>query len=492
MHDQSRSSSGGAIAAVILLLALIVLLVLVGFGAGFIFMFRTMTPVPPPSAPMMTAVPSASTTFGPPSFLRELDNYPLATADIKDTLEAPVLTIGRNKNVYLAFASQTGDKERTLYFTRSTDGGRTFATPRALRKTTIFLSQSHSPEGKQVKRPIRLVPQLVIGGDTLYLGWLEPNVDNSTVLYYVAQSTDNGETFSEPMQVHESSGARPTFTSLAADSQGNLAATWLDHRAGVQQPFASIRLADKDKFDPEVQVYASTEEQGVCPCCPTASIITPDGRVIVAFRNQLDGYRDIYVAEKKLTDEAFGPAQRVVDQPTWKFDGCPHDGPSLVTDGKSLFVGWMDAHTGTPRCYVASRSLEGGVFSAPESLNIATNESQGNIKLCLQSPTALLAVWEENVPTFGGASPSPAGASAAAQSSRHIHTAWKATDNSGTWTPAERLQYRDGVFQSRATVTGSYPQGPFVAWNELDNQGKKIVLGEIMHPAFPFLEAPAP
>lgn len=490
MKPESHSSgSSGALAVVLLLVALIGVLV-VGFGLGF-YLFLARSETLHITTSVMSAPPAAAASGIVELPCEVLAKFPLSSLDIKDTLEAPVLTIDPHKNVVLAYASQTKSDERTLFIARTVPTDRlAFGQEREVRRTAIYSSVSQM-QGKEVKRPVRLVPQLSTAGDRLLLGWLEPNAENTTVFYQLAESTDGGETFGESMRVHASDGARPTFTALVADQQGNIAASWLDRRAGVPQPFASLRVQGEAAFATEAQVYSSPEEKGICPCCPTAALLTPDGRVIVAFRNQLDGYRDIYLAERKLTgDEGFGEPQRVVADPTWKFDGCPHDGPSLATDGQSLFVGWMDAHAGSPRCYVASRPLAGGAFSPPKTL---PGDTAGNLKLAMDSSGTLHAVWEVTEPAK-----EELVESTAEQKQEHDQTAtgsskaiYYATCWRNTWSDARALVPQAGVFQSRptiavlnadsqSTVPGAVRPGTaFVAWNELDESGKNVVVVKV-------------
>ncbi len=491
MNHESRSSNGGAIVAALLLLALIVL---VGAGVGFFFVgsSQTTTVFPMSSGPVASVV-ADPILITPPAEV--LATFPLATLDIKDTLEAPTLAIDAQGDLLLAFASQTKADERTLYLAQTTKAdGYAFAQPvqpRELRRTAIYTSVSQM-RGKEVKRALRLVPHLATSGERVLLSWMEPNADNTTVFYQVAESTDGGATFGEPLRMHASDGARPTFTALNADAQGNVAASWLDNRAGIQQPFASVRLAGEAAFNTESQVYASPEDKGVCPCCPTASLITPDGRLIVAFRNQLAGFRDIYVVERKLTgDEGFGEPQRVLADPTWTFDGCPHDGPSLATDGTTLFVGWMDAHTGSPRCYVASRPLAGGAFTSPEQL---PGDPAGCLQLAMDSSGTLHAVWEVTVadlevasqPATADAAPAQEEA-AAKEEAGHKHGAptgsskaiYYAQRNQEGWNEAVPLAPREGAFQSRATLVIAPSSQVIVAWNELDEQGKRVVVAKV-------------
>lgn len=464
MNDNPRSSDGNGAIAVIFLIVLI-LLGLVGLGAGFFFVGRsTATVMQAPTA--QKAATLAATPFTPAT------SFDLSSLDIKDTLEAPAIAVTASGHVLVAYASQVSDDQRALFLTRSTDAGRTFPPPQQFRQTKIYHSVSQT-NGKEVKRAVRLLPQLASGGGKVFLGWLEPNADNTNIYYYVAESTDEGVTFGEPMRVHESEGARPNFISLAADEHGNVAASWLDTRAGIKQPFAAVKLAGEAAFQPETQVYSSPNESGVCPCCSTAVVISPDGEVIVAFRNQLDGYRDIYVASRKLAaDSEFGPAVPVVEKPTWKFDGCPHDGPALAIHNSQLYVAWMDASLGQPTCFRSSSPLAKLQFAPATRLASSAADPQGNAKL-VSSEAGISVVWEKSIADGSSTEPAnPAGAhdhGAAPGSARAIYFESPMQPSRIVAPPSP------GVYQSRPAI--AYVSGVVIlAFNQLDDQGKRVVI----------------
>jgi hypothetical protein len=491
MNYERSDSGGGAIVAAVLILILVVVLGVAGLGFGFFYLTKPMissvsnSPAPPPIALASGQTIAPRTTI--------LAQYPLAAQDVKDTLEAPSVAIDSAGHTYLAYASQTGDAERTLFLARFDPQGHALDhEPIAVRKTAIYTSVS-TLRGKEIKRSLRLLPKLAVSDAKVILGWIEPNPENTTVVFYVAESADQGATFGAPIQVHKSLGARPTFIALAASPQGDIAASWLDNRAGIQQPFASVKPHDAAEFNPEAQVYASVGEQGVCPCCPTATLITNDGRQIVAFRNQLEGVRDMYVAERPLAAEAFGAPQAVRAEPTWKFDGCPHDGPSLATDATHLYISWMDASLGATHCFVAARPLAGGDFDAPLDLDsLRTPATQGNASLAALPGGGVLAVWEETESSENSPLPEkqhPAEAShghphASADSSSHrliYMAALRAADQGVSRSTPEHL-FANGSFQTRPIVAVGPDGSAAIAWNDLNEHGKQVVLVRLPSP----------
>ena len=221
-------------------------------------------------------------------------------------------------------------------------------------------------------------------------------------------SQDAGATFGPAYPVHQSQEANPTFTALGVGPDAQLACAWLGGPDG-QQPFAAIRRAGQKTFEKERLIYAGENGKGVCPCCATAVAFAPDGTLYVAFRNISDGYRDIAVSRLRPGQSTFEGPFPVLEH-TWKFNGCPHDGPSLAVIGDTLHIAWMDARSGPQRCYYARAKLADMKFEARE-LNAGAPGTQGNAKLFADHSGNLHAVWEESI----GVEPAATNAHAAHQ-----------------------------------------------------------------------------
>jgi len=447
--------------ATVLIVVGLVTVCVVGFSAGFLLNrrmpanVRYQPPAPAPSGPLA----ATSTRFA------------LSDADRKETLETPSLAAGPAGRVYLAWASQTGPAERTLYLARSTDAGETFGEPQPIAKTTIHEDVS-SMRGKQVKRAMRMLPHLAVRNDDIHLGWVEANEDNSAVRYVVAHSTDGGATFGSPQQVHQGEKARSTFTAMTLGPDGTLVCSWIDNRNGVQQPFAAIKRPGSDTFAAEQMVYAGGKGKGICPCCPTSCVVDAQGNVNVAFRNQLDGFRDIYLGHLGKSETDFAEAQPVVT-PRWTFDGCPHDGPSLAIADDRLQVAWMDARNDVPRVYFANGSLDGSSFQE-EKVDAESTGSQGHPSLAVAADGDVHLVWDASdavEPPAGhnhGKSEAPI-----AGSSRRIMYAVK---RGNTPIVGQAIAPVAEGFQTRPKVAVADDGKVYVSWGELTTEGKSAVV----------------
>jgi hypothetical protein len=384
--------------------------------------------------------------------------FPLSSFDVKDTHETPELAVAPDGRLLLAWPSQTGEGERTLYLTSSTDRAASFAEPRKLATSGISKSVSQM-HGKTVTRERKMAPHLAATGSRVVLAWTTAKPDGSDTRLVLAESTDSGATFTEPTPVHGSDAGKPTFTWLAITPAGSVACSWLDSRAKVQQTYAAVRPIGGQTFSPEVLVHAGQDGKGVCPCCPTNAAFAPDGSLFVAFRNVDAGYRDIAISRLKPGATAFEPPVSVVP-PTWKFDGCPHDGPSLAFTGDTVHVTWMDSHGGKPRCYYGKAKLADRTFETRE-LNPAAAGTQGNAKLVADATGGLHAIWEESL-----------GEASAGRAVRYAYSA-KAD---GTFTEPRTLDEQPGKFQTRPAITVSPTGDVFAAWNELSDAGKAVAV----------------
>jgi len=444
-----------------LVLVALVALAAVAAATAFVLLSPRATECPPPLPPDAPLPPAESA----------VQSFALTAADAKETMEAPALATDGAGNVFLAWASRTGENERTLFVARSEGARGAFAAPALVTKSAVYKAVSQM-KGQTVAREVKMAPHLVSADRGAHLAWTEALPNGTGVRSVVAHSAD-GRAFGAPVAFNDGTQSRSTFTALAAAPNGALLASWLDNRNGPQQCFAALRKPGAATFEPATQVHAGEPGKGVCPCCPTAALVGADGTLYVAFRNVSNGFRDIFVGAKKAGSEVFDVVPVV--PPTWTFNGCPHDGPSLARVGDTLHVAWMDARTGTQRCYHASANLIDMKFGAARELNADGPGSQGNPQLFADAAGTLHAVWEESL----GAEPAAAGAGhkhepAAPQAGAGGRAIVYRSFANGAFGPARAVAAKPGAFQSRPALTGAPAGEIVVAWNELGETGKTV------------------
>ncbi len=472
-------------------LALVVVLAgVLGLAVGGLRHARRAVPAPivahDVAKPPVESGSSHAMVPAPASARRE---FLLLPADVTADRETPALAVDSEGRLLMAWASQTGELERTLYLARSSDGGAHFEPPVPWRKVPIYRYTSKGRAGGGgMTYSTHVLPRLASAGSEINLGWVEAIDGGPKVIYYVARSRDGGRSFSAPLPVHGSGAVKPGFTTLAAGPDGTLVAGWLDGRGKGQEPFVAVRPGGSDAFQPEQLVYEGPEDRdgGVCPCCDVGVLPVANGSPIVAFRNTQGGHRDIWLTRARRDGKAgFEPAVCVTADP-WSFDGCPHDGPALGVIGETLHVLWMDAHTGKNRVYAASSPTSSSSFT-PRPVSPGESAIQGHPKVAV-SGRRLFAVWDE---ALGGPEPEPATSASTGTKGhgrhhgpdlsgggRAIMLAISTEDGAGFSAP-RAVAPRAGAYQLNPALVVAADGTVLIAWNELDTQGKRIVFTRI-------------
>ena len=440
-----------------------------------------------PAAKSLTA--QSQSTEGSTGIAAVVHRFPLSAADVKEGMESAAVAVTDNGAVHVAWASRVSDDQWQVFLTSSTDRGETFDVPRVVAASDVHRVTSQS-RGKTISREVRMMPRLVSRGNELLLSWVEAVEDNTAVKYFVARSIDGGKTFAAPIVASLTDGARPTYTALAVSGDGRIAASWLDNRNKVQLPAAAVSSSE-GQFRRDELAYAPESGTGVCPCCPTNLAFGPDGSLYLAFRNQQNGFRDVWVSRQTPGQPGFEQPKPVVS-PTWQFDGCPHDGPSLAVHDDRLHVAWMDARSGQPRVYLARGNLDVENFDSQEA-DSASAHSQGHPSLVSQNHTLHLT-WDEG---SGATVHSTEGKPAADE--KQSHTAHSHADQP-RGAPGESfrsIRYAAfspdgkplsepipvapaaGSFQTRPSLAVHSSGEVYVGWVELSAEGKAIAIARL-------------
>ena len=418
-----------------------------------------------------------------------IGRVPLTAADAADMIEAPSIVIDARGTLHVAWVSETAAGERTV-FVAAAPAGEPLGKPQVIARTGIFVAEStmggRGGPPRIVRRPLRTAPHIMRlpagGGESLVVVFTAAAADNAaSVRPSIVRSDDGGRSFSEPAPLDGATAVRPTFTGCGTGADGRLLFSWLDHRLGVQVPALAASRPGETTFLPETLLEESVGPRGVCPCCPTACAADGEGNLFLAFRNQVDGFRDIHVARRTADATRFAAVAAVVPK-TWQFDGCPHDGPSLDVHAGMVTVAWMDAHEAVPRVYVSTSRTDPLAFSEPVQLDPAANGVQGNVRLARDTAGVLHAVWERSAAT---AAPEPAAAitgppSRGGNHGPHIEPGGRLIVRSrlvsGGWTAAEPVAPASEVLQTRPSLAVGREADVAAAFFERTAAGKTLVV----------------
>ncbi|MEE9552651.1 MAG: exo-alpha-sialidase [candidate division Zixibacteria bacterium] len=143
-------------------------------------------------------------------------------------------------------------------------------------------------------------------------------------------------------------------------SSDTLMAAWLDSRE-CQWYCPEIRASRStdggESWSANIRADIQGEDDEPCDCCHPWIIAGSDGQILVAFRNNLDNIRDIYVARSNESFTEFSPPVRA-SFGAWEIPACPSTGPVMIQHSSGVWVcAYTDGRNGTYRIYT-SRSTD--------------------------------------------------------------------------------------------------------------------------------------
>lgn len=222
----------------------------------------------------------------------------------------PQLTVAKGE-VFVVFG-----RPDSIQVARSIDAGDRFGEPVALPVSgKMALGRRRGPR-------IAATSQVVLV--SAVIGQRGGGADGDLLLY---RSTDHGKTWRAPVPVNDVPGAaREGMHAMAANEAGTVAIAWLDLREPGTRIYAAVSRDHGATWSKGQLVYASPSGS-VCECCHPSVAVSEQGAVAIMFRNNIDGHRDMFVAESR-DGRTFAPAVKL-GTGSWTLAACPMDGGSL-------------------------------------------------------------------------------------------------------------------------------------------------------------------
>lgn len=119
---------------------------------------------------------------------------------------------------------------------------------------------------------------------------------------------------------------------MAVAPNGTLACTWLDLRTKGTKLYLSTSEDGGASWSANRLVYESPSGT-ICECCHPSIAFDPKGKVVVMFRNSLQGNRDMYVTSSGDLGRTWSRATKL-GQGSWPLNACPMDGGAFAFDVK--------------------------------------------------------------------------------------------------------------------------------------------------------------
>ncbi|MGF7231782.1 sialidase family protein, partial [Arachidicoccus sp.] len=190
------------------------------------------------------------------------------------------------------------------------------------------------------------MPKIAIKGKDTIVAIFETSVPmkNSRFglsdIHYI-MSFDNGKRWTEPKSIQSDTsrtGSR-SFGDMVRLSNGAIGVTWLGtdpNNVNHARPVYFARTNGNEGFGKAILI-----EHAGCQCCRTALSSDEKGNISVVFRDLLPGsVRDISISSSADDGQSFSKSVPFSND-HWVIDGCPHDGPSVVSKDAKSYVAWF-------------------------------------------------------------------------------------------------------------------------------------------------------
>lgn len=266
-----------------------------------------------------------------------------------------------------------------IYYSNSTDGGRTFSRNQRVNDDNGTAYQYLSASGRRID---------VDESNIVHVVWVDQRNGMNSVYY--TRSTDGGISFEANRKV-PSTAETTLAPSVSTDVNGYVYVAWEDDRNITTRP--DIYLANSTNyglsFNEDVKVNADIG--GAFQSQPTVS--SDQGVVGIAWEDDRLGGRDIYFSASADYGATFSPNKIVNDDSS----GRSQSAPSVwVSETGYTAILWMDRRNTDYDIYFANTSNQGLTFSQNQRMNDDIgSEYQYLPSICMDRHGYVYSAWQD-------------------------------------------------------------------------------------------------
>ena len=208
-----------------------------------------------------------------------------------------------------------------------------------------------------------------------------------------AQSFDAGKTWTAARAlVTDQQSYDQRYFDIVILPNGEAGLIWLDNREETEQEGSSIFFTStKNK---QGFVGETRIAESICPCCRTELFADKKGQLHACFRDIIhDSIRDMVHVMSSDGGKTFSQPQRI-SADNWVINGCPHTGPSMTRNKQGLHFTWYSgaAPGGVFYCKLEDKARR---FSQRDS--VSTEPSAKHPQMATGDEEELLITWDESV-----------------------------------------------------------------------------------------------
>jgi hypothetical protein len=260
------------------------------------------------------------------------------------TSAAPVLNLNGN-NVYVAWHDDTYNNFE-IYFTKSTDGGKTFSKP--VKLSQDFVNNSTTIDSE--------FPSIASSPSALYTVWQE----NSTGFFDILlrKSTDGGKTFSKPVNLSNNSGSS-AFPRVAVYGNSPYV-VWQDNVTGNFEILLRKSTDGGKTFSKPVNLSNNSGNSS------DPAIFIYEKNVYLVWDDDSPGNADILFTKSTDGGKTFSKPVNLSNNTRGSFD------PALAISKNDIFVAWDDDSPGNADILFTKSTDRGNSFST-KPINLSKN-----------------------------------------------------------------------------------------------------------------------
>ena len=242
--------------------------------------------------------------------------------------------------------------------------------------------------------------ELKVNGARVLATWEGTEFANRPMWF--ARSGDHGASWEAEVRADDGTEEERAYTTGALFPDGRVAKVWIRYDAGTGEPEHQFRAQDEFGVFGPPSNPATASPDVPCECCTADPVVLDDGTVLVAYRNNENNQRRMYVSRSTDGGSTFATSVRVDLGGTLYF-ACPGSPPSIRAEGPDVLVVWGKVGGNPPTFHAMSaRSTDGGVTFAPQ---VQVDDSDGTTDI--SHPTLArrgdlaVTVWKGRDPATG-------------------------------------------------------------------------------------------
>jgi hypothetical protein len=214
---------------------------------------------------------------------------------------------------------------------------------------------------------------IAASGSNVYVSWWDNRTTGNNEIFF-ARSTDNGQTFDEPVNLSNSTGGSADNQITAQDN--NVHIVWWDNKTGNWEVYSRTSTDDGETFGEPVRLQ-SVGNSTFRLAAPQANVTSVDTILAASGNNEYvvwwddkTGNWDVLFARSTDNGATFVDTINISNSPDMRSIGA-----RIAAEGNDVYISWIEINpeTGQKDVFVKTSSDQGQTFGEPIMLATANS-----------------------------------------------------------------------------------------------------------------------